>query len=432
MRILDFRPELPAEVRATVAAYDAFIDHELVPLQHDDENERFFDHRREWARTDFANDGQPAPAWRELIAEMRRRADAAGWLRWTLPAEIGGHDATQLEIAALREHAALRGIGLHNPLEQEISPVANNPSAVLLHAYGTTAQKDELMADVASCRRVLAFGLTEPDHGSDATRMATTARRSGGDWVLTGRKKWISFLDDPDAVTMVFARTSGEPGDHAGITAFLVRPGTSGFHVDRFLWTLNMPTDHAELTLDDVRVADSDVIGEVGHGLELVQRFINRNRMRQAAASIGAAQYCIDETVRYVNERSVWGRPLSVNQAVQFPLVDLQTETTAMRFLLRDTAAMLDDHDLEDVGHYVSMCNYRANALAVQAADHAIQFCGGNGYSRDMPFEHIYRHHRRYRITEGAEEVQKRRVAKQLFGFGAREGRADTGRIGAV
>jgi acyl-CoA dehydrogenase len=419
--VSELRPLLPEGIRNNVAALDEFIDDHLVPLERQDDNIRFFDHRREMART-ASDTGLPSPQWRELITEMQRRSDAAGWLRWTLPVEIGGQDASYLEVAAIREHLALRGIGLHNPLEQEISVVANNPSAILLHAFGSAEQKAELMEEVASCRKTLAFGLTEPDFGSDATRMATTALRSGSDWVINGAKKWISFLDDPHAIIMVFARTSGTPGEAEGISAFLVPVTAPGVgHLD-FWWTMNMPTDHAEFQLRDVRVPASAMIGEEGKGLELVQRFVHRNRMRQAAASIGAAQYCINETVKYTNERVVWGKPLSVNQAVQFTLVELQSECTALRYLLRDTAALLDEHDHDEVGHLVSMCNFRANRLATEAADRAIQFAGANGYSRHLPFEFIYRVHRRYRITEGAEEVQKRRIAKQMFGFGGSAG----------
>jgi acyl-CoA dehydrogenase len=418
--IYEARPALPDEIRSTLTALDAFIDSELVPLEQTNDNIRFFDHRRESARTDFANQGLPSAEWAEVIAEMRRRADAAGWLRWTLPEDVGGHNASQLETVAIREHLALRGVGLHNPLEQEISVVANNPSAILLHTFGTSEQKDELIEDVAACRRSLAFGLTEPHFGSDATRLATTARRFGSDWVINGKKRWISFLDDPNAVVMVFARTSGEPGTVEGITAFLVPMDTPGFEGTNFWWTMNMPTDHAEFSLRDVRVPGTSMIGEEGKGLELVQRFVHRNRMRQASASVGAAQYCVNAAVAYANEREVWNRKLSVNQAVQFPLVELHSEITALRYLLRDTAQLLDEHNHDEVGHFVSMCNYRANRTACEAADRAIQFCGALGYSRHMPFELIYRVHRRYRITEGAEEIQMRRVAKQLFGFGGR------------
>ncbi|MEZ5372106.1 MAG: acyl-CoA dehydrogenase [Microthrixaceae bacterium] len=158
------------------------------------------------------------------------------------------------------------------------------------------------------------------------------------------------------------------------------------------------------------------VFGEVGRGLELANIFVHENRIRQAASSLGAAQYCIDEAARYATERAPFGRPLWKNQAIQFPLAELQTEAAMLRALIRQTAWRMDREDAMEVTDAVSMCNYRANRLVCDAADQAMQTCGGMGYTRHLPFEHIYRHHRRYRITEGSEEIQIRRVAGVMFG----------------
>jgi alkylation response protein AidB-like acyl-CoA dehydrogenase len=232
--------------------------------------------------------------------------------------------------------------------------------------------------------------------------------------VLNGVKRFNSAMD---AAThdLVFARTSGSPGDRNGITAFLVPVDTPGFTVEFLWWTFNMPTDHAEVTLRDVRVPGTAVLGAEGDGLEVAQHFVHENRIRQAAASLGAAQYCITEAAAYANERTTWGRKLSTNQAIQFPLAELHTEAAMLRWLIRFTAWMLDRRHHDQVSHLVAMCNYRANRLACDAADRAMQTCGGLGYTRHLPFEHIYRHHRRYRITEGSEEIQIRKVAAQLL-----------------
>jgi acyl-CoA dehydrogenase len=307
---------------------------------------------------------------------------------------------------------------LHNPLDKEISVVANNPLALLIHKYGSADQREEFLEPAVSMDLPLAFALTEPGVGSDATRLQTEARRVGGQWSITGKKKWISFMDGPDVLIIVFARTSGEPGTANGITAFLVPSTAPGLTIDRFTWTMNLPTDHAEITLDQVEVPDSAVLGPVDQALEMVQLFVHRNRMRQAAASLGAARFCIERSVTYANQRSTWGTPLSRNQAIQFPLVELHSEATMLRWLVRTTARGLDGEPLGDnLSELVAMSNYRANRLACDAADQAIQVHGANGYSRDEPLELIYRHHRRYRITEGAEEIQIRRVAQGLFGL---------------
>jgi acyl-CoA dehydrogenase len=249
------------------------------------------------------------------------------------------------------------------------------------------------------------------------TALETTAIRDGEEWVISGMKRWNSGLHHATH-DIIFARTSGNPGDPTGITAFLVPTDSPGFKVEFFWWTFNMPTDHAEVSLDGVRVGPEAVFGRVDRGLDLAQHFVHENRIRQAASSLGAAQFCINEAVAYSNQRVTWGKRLSTNQGIQFPLVEQHTEAAMLRQLIRYTAVMLDTKHHMEVTHLVAMCNYRANRLACEAADRAMQTCGGVGYSRHMPFEHIYRHHRRYRITEGSEEIQMRKVAQNLFGFG--------------
>ena len=412
---MDF--EIPADILRTLDDLDAFIEAEIKPLEQQDDNIRFFDHRREWARTDFDNDGVPRADWEALLREMRRRADAAGWLRLALPVEFGGQDASNLKMAIIREHLAHKGLGLHNDLQNESSIVGNFPTVLMMRDFGTEAQKADWMPGFLDGTRRLAFGLTEPNHGSDATYMETTAVRDGDEWVINGMKRWNSGLHHATH-DIIFARTSGEPGSPKGISAFLVPTDVPGFAVEFFWWTFNMPTDHAEVSLADVRVGADALFGEADRGLELAQHFVHENRIRQAASSLGAAQYCIDEAVAYANSRTTWGKKLSGNQGIQFPLVELHTEAAMLRQLVRYTASMLDMKHHMEVTHLVSMCNYRANRLACDAADRAMQTCGGVGYSRHMPFEHIYRHHRRYRITEGSEEIQMRKVGQHLFGFG--------------
>ncbi len=413
---------IPADLQATLDALDAFIEAEIKPLEAIDDNVRFFDHRREWARTDFEAGGTPRADWEDLLREMRRRADRAGWLRLALPVEFGGRAASNLEMAIIREHLATRGLGLHNDLQNESSIVGNFPTVLMMRDFGTPDQIAAWMPGFLDGTRRLAFGLTEPEHGSDATYLETTAVRDGDEWVINGVKRFNSGLHHATH-DIIFARTSGGHGSPLGITAFLVPTDAPGFSVDFFWWTFNMPTDHAEVSLHDVRVGAEAVFGRVDHGLDLAQHFVHENRIRQAASSLGAAQFCIDEAVAYANERVTWGRKLSSNQGIQFPLVELHSEAAMLRQLIRCTAWMLDQRrDVADghmeVSHLVSMCNYRANRLCCDAADRAMQTCGGVGYSRHMPFEHIYRHHRRYRITEGSEEIQMRKVAQQLFGFG--------------
>jgi acyl-CoA dehydrogenase len=407
---------LPQDLQDLLDRLDTFIESEIKPLEA--EHIQFFDHRREYARTDWEHDGVHAKEWLELLHEMRRRADAAGFYRYSLPSSLGGGDGTNLGMAVIRDHLAAKGLGLHNDLQNESSVVGNLVLPLIIDHFGTPEQKEQFLQGAIAGGGELAFAMTEPDHGSDATWMETGAIRQGGDWVINGGKR---FATGTNLVShaVIFARTSGEPGSPRGITAFIVPTDAPGFEVPFFWWTFNMPTDHPEVVLNDVRVPESSVLGEEGRGLELVLFFTHENRIRQAASGVGAADFCVAESVAYARTRRTFGKPLAERQAIQWPLVELATEVELVRGLVRKTAHEMDISAgrVSGLSDKVSMCNYRANRLVCDAADRAMQVHGGLGYTRHKPFEHIYRHHRRYRITEGSEEIQIRNIAGHLFGF---------------
>ncbi|MDX2238473.1 MAG: acyl-CoA dehydrogenase family protein [Hyphomonadaceae bacterium] len=418
---MDFR--IPKEIEDYLVVLDNFIETEIKPLQAQDDNERFFDHRREWARTDFENGGLPRHEWEELLREAKRRADKAGHLRYALPKEYGGQDGTNLGMAIIREHFARKGLGLHNDLQNEHSIVGNFPQILMLRDFARQDQK-HLIEDALSGKFRATFGLTEPFHGSDATHMETRAvpetRNGVKGWRIDGEKMWITGMHAASHM-MCFARTGGNDGDAAGITCFLVPADDPGIRIEEYMWTFNMPTDHPRLTITNVWVPDSAIFGPLGGGLALAQHFVHENRIRQAASSCGAAMFCIDESVKYARLRKPFGEALARNQAIQFPLVELATQAEMLRLLIFKTAWEMDQMPKPEVekrlSDKVSMCNYYANRLCCEAADRAIQVHGGIGYSRHKPFEHIYRHHRRYRITEGSEEIQMRKVGAYLFGY---------------
>ncbi len=415
---------LPAELTAYLAELDAFIAKEIKPLEQADDNIRFFDHRREWARTDFDNGGLPRHDWEELLREAQRRADAAGPWRFSAPKKSGGKDGSNLWMAVIREHFAAQGLGLHNDLQNEHSIVGNFPFVAMFEEFGTEEQKQEFILGGFDRTRITAFGLTEPHHGSDATHMETRAVRETRDgapgWRIDGEKMWITGMHVATHCAL-FARTSGQDGDARGITCLLVPTDTPGLKIEEYLWTFNMPTDHPRLSFTNCWVPESAMLGEEGRGLSLAQSFVHQNRIRQAASSLGAAVFCIEESVKYARERRPFGKALAENQAIQFPLVELATQAEMLRLLIRKTAWDMDNMPHKaierELSDKVSMCNYWANRLCCEAADRAMQVHGGIGYSRHTPFEHIYRHHRRYRITEGSEEIQMRKVAAYLFGF---------------
>lgn len=186
---------VPPETAALLRELDSFIDEQIAPLQQGpwprstlgaDSAERFFDHRREFARTDSEHGGVPRAEWEALLAEMKSRADAAGFYRLAAPVEFGGRNASNLTMAVVREHLAHRGLGLHNDLQNESSIVGNFPTALMVRDFGNPSQRREWLPKLLRRELGFAFGLTEPDHGSDATWMETFAvlDRARGEWVI--------------------------------------------------------------------------------------------------------------------------------------------------------------------------------------------------------------------------------------------------------
>lgn len=403
---------------------DAFIESDLKPLESRDDNQRFFDHRREHARTDWDRDGRPREDWEALLREARELCRKAGYLGLALPGEYGGGDASNLEMAVIREHLAAKGIGLHCDLQNEHCMVGNFPTTLAFRDFGTQAQRDAFIPGSIDGSIAVAFGLTEPEHGSDATWMETTARREIRDgvpgWLINGEKMWTTGAHVASHI-LVFARTSGDDGSARGISCFVMPSESPGYQIGEWLWTFNMPTDHPRISLNDVWLPDDAILGEVDKGLAIAQHFVHENRIRQAASSLGTARYCIEESVTYAKERHTFGKPLATNQSIQFRLAELYSEHQALKALTLQTAWEMDRMDKREVAQRLSdtvaICNYRANRLACTAADEAMQVHGGLGYSRYKQFEHHYRHHRRYRITEGSDEIQLRKIAGHLFGF---------------
>src|SRR5712692_11043853 len=231
---MDF--DIPRDVQELLKDLDDFIEAEIKPLEQQDDNIRFFDHRREWARTDFENGGVPRREWEELLAEMRRRADKAGFLRYGIPSKHGGRDGTNLAMAIIREHLAAKGLGLHNDLQNESSIVGNLPTVLLFRDFGTKAQKDAFIPGILDGSMSVAFGLTEPNHGSDATWMETRAIRDDDGWRINGAKIWNTGLHVATH-DFLFARTGGRDGAAKGITCFIVPVRSEGFKIEEYLWT---------------------------------------------------------------------------------------------------------------------------------------------------------------------------------------------------
>ena len=223
---------IPQELEDYYAQLERFIESEIEPLVAQDDNVRFFDYRREDSRTDWHRQGLPNEEWETLLREATKRADAAGHWRFSAPKKYGGKDGSNLWMAVIRDRFTQRGLGLHNDLQNEHSIVGNFPFVAMFDTFGTDAQKQEFIHGGFARDRIVAFGLTEPDHGSDATHMETRAvqeeHNGVSGWRIDGAKMWITGMHNATHVAL-FARTSGEDGDAKGITCFLIPTRAKGW-----------------------------------------------------------------------------------------------------------------------------------------------------------------------------------------------------------
>jgi alkylation response protein AidB-like acyl-CoA dehydrogenase len=323
---------------------------------------------KEWARKLEADEHNYPHALWEKFTE-------AGFHGIGIPEEFGGQGGdVLLQMLLARELArSLGGLAW-------IWGITSFAGSKSIGLYGTPEQKAKFLPEIAAGRLKAAISFTEPGGGTDLLgNLATTAERVEGGWVLNGEKTWNTGIHTATH-DLIFARTSGKAGDGDGITAFLVPTNSPGFKVEEMLWTFNMPTDHGHVTFKDVSVPGSAVFGQVGRGLQVVQHFFNENRIRQAASSLGAAQFCVNEAVAYAKVRKPFGKPLASNQGIQFPLVELQTQCEMLRALIHKTAWLMDRDGAFSVSDKVSMCNYWGNRLCCEAADRAMQVHGGMGY----------------------------------------------------
>ena len=253
---------LPDHLTRLLADMDAFIESDIKPLEND--NLQYFDHRRENARTDWDNDGTPRPEWEALLTEMRSRADRAGWLRYGLPSRFGGRDGSNLDMAVIREHLAHKGLGLHNDLQDESSIVGNFPQVIMMDRFGTEEQKRDWIEALITGRRSMAFGLTEPKHGSDATWMETTAVPDGDDWIINGQKIWTTGAHYSDHAILI-TRTDPTLPKHKGLTMFFLDMRSHGVEV-RPIKQAGGHSGFNEVYFTNVRIPDTQRLGKVNDG----------------------------------------------------------------------------------------------------------------------------------------------------------------------
>jgi len=278
--------------------------------------------------------------------------------------------------------------------------------------FGNEAQKQKYIPKLATCEWLGAWGLTEPNTGSDAGNMRTVAKKDGDHWILNGAKNFITHGVSGD-IAVVIART-GELGDSHGMTAFVVERGTPGFKGGRKEDKLGMrASETAEMIFEDCRIHNSQVLGEIGEGFIQSMKILDGGRISIAALSLGIAEGALEASIQYSKERQQFNQPISRFQGISFKLADMATQVEAAKLLTFKAA------DLKNKGQKVTLAGaqakYYASEVSVSVSNEAVQIFGGYGFTKDYPVEKFYRDSKLCTIGEGTSEIQKLVISREVL-----------------
>jgi len=278
--------------------------------------------------------------------------------------------------------------------------------------FGNEEQKKKYLPKLATAEWIGAWGLTEPNTGSDAGNMKCTAVKDGNDWVLNGTKNWITHGKSGD-VAVVICRT-GEPRKSGNATAFIVERGTPGFSGGKKENKLGMrASETAEMIFDSCRIPDSQRIGEVGDGFRQALKVLDGGRISIACLALGIAKGAYEASLQYSKERYQFDKPISSFQAISFKLADMATEIEASELLILQACDLKNRH--ENVTKVAAMAKYYAAEVSVKVANDAVQIFAGYGYTKDFPVEKYYRDSKLCTIGEGTSEIQKIVISREVL-----------------
>ena len=379
------------QIRDTVRA---FIRNEVMPLEPD------------VLRNERAGRQGVDP---EVLRDLRTKARKAGFWGINTPEEYGGMNLGPIMSAILEMECG-----------RSFVPFSFGGRADNILYVGTEEQKRRYLIPTIEGERRSCFAITEPDAGSDARNIRTRARRDGDEWVISGEKTFITGGNEADFV-IVFAVTDPDKGADGGITCFLA---------DRDMGWKSAPIQTmgqwgpAALVFDEVRVPDSNVLGEVGQGFELAMRWIGQGRYMIPARAIGSTERMLQMAIDYAKARRSMGHPIADYQAIQWMIADSQVEIEGAKWLTL-YAAWRAEKGL-DTRHASSIAKLSGAVMANQVVDRVLQIHGGMGYTKELPIERWYRELRLLRIYEGTDEIQRRTIARNLL-----KGHVRLGEIGA-
>ncbi|MER6051649.1 acyl-CoA dehydrogenase family protein [Streptomyces sp. NPDC001793] len=357
---------------------------------------------REYFTTVVAEGAHTDALWQE--------AAKAGYLGVNLPEEYGGGGAGITELAIVLEELGAAGCPL---LMLVVSPAI---CGTVVARFGTEQQKRAWLPGLADGSRKMAFGITEPDAGSNSHRITTTARKEGGDWILNGRKIFVSGVDIADA-TLIVGRTEDARTGKLKPCLFIVPRETPGFGRSPVQMELAAPEKQFELTLDEVRLPADALVGEEDAGLLQLFAGLNPERIMTAAFALGMGRYALARAVDYARTRQVWKEPIGAHQALAHPLAQCHIELELAALMMRKAALLYDAGDDGAAGEAANMAKYAAAEAAVHTVDQAVHTLGGNGLTREYGLASLITAARVARIAPVSREMILNYVSHQSLGL---------------
>ena len=380
--------EQTAMIRETVAK---FVDRELIPLE------------PQYLKSKLPGSDHP-----ELTSEQRKRLrDVSKELGlWGLdaPEDLGGHDLPTRTMAAVHEELGRSCVPFVLP--------PDSPNLRMLQAVGTEAQKKKYMQPDIEGRMVSAIAISEPGAGGDPAGMKTRAVLEGEQWVLNGRKIWISNARAADFI-IVMARI-GNDQRQGGITSFIVEKGTAGFIIEREIPMVGGGSTY-EIVFEDCRIPKDSVLGEVGKGYAPMQLRLRTRRLEMGSTCVGITKRALDMMCEHAKQRETFGVRLAERQAIQWWIADISTRMHACRLMVREAADKTDRG--EDIRHEASMIKVFATEMAYDACDHAMQTLGALGVTLELPLNALWQKARLMRVYEGPSEVHRQAIARRVLGL---------------
>ncbi|MGY3493015.1 acyl-CoA dehydrogenase family protein [Bradyrhizobium sp. USDA 4502] len=379
--------EQTAMIRETVAR---FVDRELIPLE-----------------PHYLKSKLPGSDHPELTSEQRKRLrDVSKELGlWGLdaPEDLGGHDLPTRTMAAVHEELGRSCVPFVLP--------PDSPNLRMLQAVGTDAQKKKYLQPYIEGRMASAIAISEPGAGGDPAGMKTRAVLEGEQWVLNGRKIWISNARAADFI-IVMARV-GNDQRQGGITSFIVEKGTAGFIIEREIPMVGGST--YEIVFEDCRIPKDSVLGEVGKGYAPMQLRLRTRRLEMGSTCVGITKRALDMMCEHARQRETFGVKLAERQAIQWWIADISTRMHACRLMVREAADKTDRG--EDIRHEASMIKVFATEMAYDACDQAMQTLGALGVTLELPLNALWQKARLMRVYEGPSEVHRQAIARRVLGL---------------